>query len=64
MTQTPDGGGYFTDVVLRPVVQIADERHRDALTDVHERAHHLCFIANSVNFEVRCEPKVTVADSE
>ncbi|OKH83160.1 peroxiredoxin [Mycobacterium sp. ST-F2] len=64
MTQTPDGGGHFTEVVLRPVVQIADDRHRDALTDVHERAHHLCFIANSVNFDVRCEPQVTVADSE
>ncbi len=64
MVQTPDGGGYFTEVVLRPVVQIADRRHRDALADVHERAHHLCFIANSVNFDVRCEAQATVAESE
>lgn len=64
MVQTPDGGGYFTEVVLRPVVQIAERRHRDALADVHERAHHLCFIANSVNFDVRCEAQATVAESE
>lgn len=59
----PDGGGYFTEVVLRPVVEIADDRHREALTSVHERAHHLCFIANSVNFDVRCEAQVSVAES-
>ena len=23
---------------------------------LHARAHHLCFVANSVNFPVRCEP--------
>ncbi|TXH28331.1 MAG: OsmC family peroxiredoxin [Mycobacterium sp.] len=63
MAQTPDGGGYFTEVVLRPVVEIADDRHREALTRVHERAHHLCFIANSVNFDVRCEAQVSVAES-
>ena len=56
MAETPDGGGHFTEVVLRPTVQIADIRHRDALTGIHERAHRLCFIANSVNFVVRCEP--------
>lgn len=64
MAETADGGGHFTEVVLRPVVEIADDRHRDALADVHERAHHLCFIANSVNFDVRCEAQVAVAESE
>ncbi|MGW0160979.1 OsmC family protein [Mycobacterium sp. NPDC003323] len=56
MAETPDGGGHFTDVTLRPVVSLADPSQADALLDIHERAHHLCFIANSVNFEVRCEP--------
>jgi organic hydroperoxide reductase OsmC/OhrA len=28
---------------------------------LHERAHHLCFVANSVNFPVRCESRTTVA---
>lgn len=56
MIETADGGGHFTEVTLRPVVELADPRQADVLGDIHERAHRLCFIANSVNFEVRCEP--------
>ena len=28
---------------------------------LHEKAHHLCFIANSVNFPVACEPQAAYA---
>jgi organic hydroperoxide reductase OsmC/OhrA len=61
MTQTADGGGHFTEVVLRPrvVVATADLVHR--ATELHEPAHKLCFIANSVNFPVLHEPVVTTA---
>lgn len=58
MVQTADGGGYFTEVTLRPTVHVTDAAHADALTEIHERAHHLCFIANSVNFDVYCQPRV------
>jgi organic hydroperoxide reductase OsmC/OhrA len=61
MVETEDGGGRFTEVVLRPHVVVepgADPVHVDAL---HHRAHALCFIAGSVNFTVRCEPRTTVA---
>jgi organic hydroperoxide reductase OsmC/OhrA len=61
MAETTDGGGHFTEVVLRPTVHLADPDQAAALTDIHERAHQLCFIANSVNFEVRCQPNVVVA---
>jgi organic hydroperoxide reductase OsmC/OhrA len=27
----------------------------------HETAHHACFVANSVNFPVRCEPRIVIA---
>ena len=60
MAQTADGGGYFTEVVLRPTVHITDAQQAEALTDIHERAHRLCFIANSVNFDVGCQPRVVV----
>ena len=33
-----------------------------ALSNSIERAHHLCFIANSVNFPVRCEPHTRIAE--
>jgi organic hydroperoxide reductase OsmC/OhrA len=27
---------------------------------LHEKAHGMCFIANSVNFPVRCEPEIQI----
>ena len=58
---TEGNGGRFTEVVLRPVVTIrADSDPAKALV-AHEDAHHACFIANSVNFPVRCEPRIVVS---
>lgn len=56
MVETADSGGHFTEVVLRPRVACEPGTDRSRLAGIHERAHHLCFIANSVNFPVRCEP--------
>jgi organic hydroperoxide reductase OsmC/OhrA len=55
MVQTPDGGGHFERVVLRPEVRFESPVHAERAAELHERAHHLCFIANSVNFPVQCE---------
>ncbi|MBD8872991.1 OsmC family protein [Rhodanobacter sp. DHB23] len=60
---TEGDGGRFTEVVLRPVVTIrADSDPAKALA-AHETAHHACFIANSVNFPVRCEPRIVVSSN-
>ncbi|MQA82002.1 MAG: OsmC family peroxiredoxin [Streptosporangiales bacterium] len=59
MTQTSDGGGHFTEVVLRPRVTVADESMVDRATALHDRAHELCFIASSMNFPVRHDPATT-----
>jgi organic hydroperoxide reductase OsmC/OhrA len=48
--------------VLRPVVTLAADGDAARATALHEEAHHLCFIANSVNFPVRIEPMVCLAD--
>lgn len=61
MVETSDGGGRFKEVVLRPQVAIRSGGDPELAVRLHERAHHLCFIANSVNFPVRCEPRVHVA---
>lgn len=58
MAQTPDGGGHFTEVTLRPELELADPNRAGALADIHERAHRLCFIANSVDFDVKCVPSI------
>ncbi len=57
MVEDKERGGYYTEIVLRPLVTISagDPALADAL---HEAAHKKCYIANSVNFPVRCIPKV------
>ena len=54
-------GGAFTEVVLRPVVTVADATMVDRARAAHADAFTHCFIANSVNFPVRHEPKILVA---
>ncbi|MEQ4303942.1 OsmC family protein [Plantactinospora sp. B6F1] len=61
MVESGDGGGAFTEVVLRPRVTVAAPEMVQRATELHEQAHRLCFIASSVNFPVRHEPVVEVA---
>ena len=58
MMETAATGGHFTEVVLRPSVVITDGSKIDLAKAIHDQAHHLCFIANSVKFPVRYEPKI------
>ena len=57
------GGGRFTEVVLRPRVTIAAGGDEALAERLHDKAHHDCFIAASVNFPVRHEPETVVADA-
>lgn len=54
-------GGHFTEVVLQPMVTVAEQSMVDAALAAHSEAYEHCFIANSVNFEVRHQPVVKVA---
>ena len=56
MSETAGGGGHFTEVVLRPRVVFRSPADLALAAELHEREHHLCFIASSVNFPVRVEP--------
>ncbi len=60
MVETAGGGGHFTQVTLRPAVKVTPSSNSDLALQLHEKAHHLCFIANSVNFPVLCEPSIEV----
>lgn len=57
---TEDGGGHFTEVVLRPEVIVAEECMLEKAQHFHGEVHKYCFIARSVNFPVRCEAVVRV----
>jgi organic hydroperoxide reductase OsmC/OhrA len=60
MVETEGGGGHFTQVTLRPAVKVSPGSDTDLALQLHEKAHHLCFIASSVNFPVLCEPSIEV----
>lgn len=61
MLEDPGGGGRFTRAVLRPVATLAAGADAALARHLHEEAHRLCFIANSVNFPVAIEPTVLFA---
>jgi organic hydroperoxide reductase OsmC/OhrA len=58
MTEAADGGGRFTEVLLRPQVTVASPDMLEKAAALHEPAHEKCFIANSVSFPVRCDPVI------
>ncbi|MEL7467555.1 MAG: OsmC family protein [Pseudomonadota bacterium] len=57
MRMNPDGSGQFTSATLHPVVTLSagDPALSD---DLHHKAHAMCFIARSLNFDVTCEATV------
>jgi organic hydroperoxide reductase OsmC/OhrA len=62
MVETSDGGGHFEDVVLRPVVTVAEAGMVERAQALHQDASAVCFIAASVNFPVRHEPRALVRE--
>ncbi|AYG04448.1 OsmC family protein [Gryllotalpicola protaetiae] len=60
MAQTPDGGGRFTSVTLRPRIEITDAAQLALAEELHHEAQRMCFIASSVNFPVQHEPAIAV----
>jgi organic hydroperoxide reductase OsmC/OhrA len=60
MVEDAAKGGFFTEVVLRPTVTLEAGGDGAAAEALHDRAHHLCFVANSVNFPVRVEARTQI----
>jgi organic hydroperoxide reductase OsmC/OhrA len=56
--QEGSDGGRFTEVVLRPRVLIRAGDDRELAARLHHSAHEKCYIANSVNCPIRCEPTI------
>lgn len=59
MEERPDGSGAFVRVRLRPSISISAESDLEKAVSLHNEAHRMCFIANSVNFPVEIEPNVS-----
>lgn len=63
MIQTSNGSGYFTEVVLNPVVVVSEASMVKKANELHKKANSFCFIANSVKFSVYHKPQILVADT-
>lgn len=61
LAEAADGSGRFARVVLRPRVTISARSDPKIAISLHEKAHAMCFIANSVRFPVENEPEIVVA---
>jgi organic hydroperoxide reductase OsmC/OhrA len=59
MEENSDGSAQFTRVTLRPMVKVLPSDDQTKARALHDQAHHLCFIARSVNFPVDVAPTIT-----
>ena len=55
-------GGHFTRIVLHPRVVIRAGDDAELAARLHHQAHAMCYIANSVNFAIDCEPVIEAAE--
>ncbi len=60
MQMNPNGSGQFSSATLHPAVTIS-AGDPALLNDLHHKAHGMCFIARSLNFEIGCEASVTIS---
>jgi organic hydroperoxide reductase OsmC/OhrA len=61
MRENEDGSGEFLRVTLKPAVKISAGEDQAKALALHREAHHLCFIARSVNFPVEVAPEIAEA---
>ncbi|MDP1724703.1 MAG: OsmC family protein [Alphaproteobacteria bacterium] len=52
--------GRFTEITLTPKITILEEDKIEEAKHLQEKAHQKCYIANSVNFDVKLNPHIIV----
>lgn len=62
MEEQADGSGKFKEIILAPKILIAEKAHIPLAISLHEEANKMCFIANSLNFQVKHQPLCKAAD--
>jgi organic hydroperoxide reductase OsmC/OhrA len=60
MIENANGGGQFINVTLNPSIKVKQESMIPKAIELHHKAHEICYIANSVNFEVICNPACSI----
>lgn len=59
---TEEGKSAFAEATLSPQIVITDSSHIDEATALLSKAHENCLIANSINFKVKIEGRITAND--
>ena len=62
MIENADRSGQFVEVILNPLVTLAETAMEERALELHQEANKLCFIANSVNFPVKHTPQFKSID--
>jgi len=50
--------GRFTQILLQPQITLRAGDDIELAKALHHKAHEQCFIANSLNFPILCEPQI------
>ena len=58
MTENENGSGQFRQIILKPIVTVQKSEMADKAMSLHTQTHDMCFLARSVNFEIRHEPVI------
>jgi organic hydroperoxide reductase OsmC/OhrA len=53
MEEKETAGGYFSEVILHPVITLQYKSMQELAEQMHQEANKKCFIANSCNFPVQ-----------
>lgn len=64
MEEQSDGSGRFKEAILNPVVCIENIEMVEKAKALHNDAHKMCFIANSINFVVKHNPQIILKSSQ
>ena len=58
MIKSEHGSGKFTEIILKPKILVAEKNMIEKAIELHQKANEYCFIANSLNFEIRHQPEI------
>ncbi|WP_144282377.1 OsmC family protein [Chryseobacterium echinoideorum] len=59
MIEKENGSGKFSEITLKPRIVVSEKEMIEKAVELHQKANEYCFIANSLNFEVKHHPEIT-----
>jgi organic hydroperoxide reductase OsmC/OhrA len=57
-------GFSLTEIVIRPVLKIAEPEEVERAFDLLRKAEHMCLVSRAIGLPLRCEPQVQAVQEE